>query len=346
MGDLLTIDGSFGEGGGQILRSALALSVITRRPFELKNIRAGRKKPGLQPQHLECVRAAAEVSRGHVQGADTGSLTLRFEPGEAAAGDYRFDIGTAGSTSLVLHTVYLPLALLGEGSRVGITGGTHVPFSPCTHYLELEWLPLMWAAGLRLSLKLDRPGFYPVGGGKIRVEVSPSSLRGLQIPDRGPMINFQGVSLVANLEVSIAERQRRQAVRALGLGHEIRPEAIEIVEMRAPSPGTALILGAEFEGGGRACAFALGERGKKAEKVAEEAALAFRAFLSSPGAVDEHAGDQLLLPLALAQGPSRFRVPAVTLHLLTNAEVVRRFVDREIRIDGSEGQPGLVEVMP
>lgn len=336
-----------GEGGGQILRTSLALSAITRRPFEITNIRAGRKKPGLQPQHLECVHATEDICRAQVRGAEIGSLSLRFEPGEAAVpGDYTFEIGTAGATSLVLHTVYLPLALQRETSQLRITGGTHVPFSPCFHYLERQWLPLLEAVGFKISLKLDRLGFYPVGGGKIRVEVAPARILGLQIPDRGAMINFEGLSLVCNLDVTIGERQKRHALRVLGLGREIRPESISVVSLGAASPGTALVLSAEFEGGGRACYFGLGERGKRAEKVAEEAAHAFRAFLATPGTVDEHAGDQLLLPLAVAGSPSIFQVSQVTQHLLTNSEVVRMFLDTTILVEGVKGEPAIVRVNP
>jgi RNA 3'-terminal phosphate cyclase (ATP) len=346
MSDLISIDGSFGEGGGQILRTSLALSAITGRPIEIRNIRAGREKPGLQAQHLRSVEATAEICQGKTRGADLHSTLLRFEPGEVRPGDYQFDIGTAGATGLVLHTVYLPLALQKETSHVGITGGTHNPFSPCFHYLEQQWMALLAAAGFRLSLKLDRAGFYPVGGGKIRVEISPAEVSALQLTDRGSLALFQGLSLVANLDISIAERQKAQALRHLRGRYGIQPRDIETAELKAPSPGTAIILTAEFEGGARACYFGLGARGKRAEKVADEAAEPMRDFLSGDATVDEHAADQLLLPLAFAPGVSAFSTPAVTQHLLTNAEVIRMFLNTEIRIRGEKGQPGQVEIVP
>jgi len=346
MSDLLSIDGSLGEGGGQILRTSLALSAITGRPIEIRNIRAGRQKPGLRPQHLKSVEAIGEICRAAIRGAEINSSLIRFEPGEVLAGDYQFEIGTAGATGLVLHTVYLPLALQDQTSQVLITGGTHNPFSPCYHYLEQQWRPLLSAAGFRVSLKLDRAGFYPVGGGKIRAEILPARPSGLQLTQRGKMTDLRGLSLVANLDIAIAERQKSQALRGLSGVHNVHKRDIGTGQLRAPSPGTAIILTAEFEGGARACYFGLGARGKRAEKVGDEAAKPMKEFLAGDATIDEYAADQLLLPLAFAPQVSDFRTAAITQHLLTNAEVIRMFLDTEIRIEGDLGQAARVVIAP
>lgn len=346
MPELIFIDGSSGEGGGQILRTSLSLSAITGRPFEIENIRARRAKPGLRPQHLKCVEAMAEVCGAKVRGAAVGSVFLRFEPAELRAGDFVFDIGTAGATSLVLQTVYLPLSLLEEPSTVSITGGTHNPFSPCFHYLQEQWLPLVTQAGLHISLKLDRLGFYPVGGGKIRAAIKPAVPRAVQITDRGKLENFRGVSFVANLDREIAERQKRRALRTLGKREGIKAMQIQVETFKAPSPGTAIYLTAEYEHGARACYFGLGERQKRAEEVGEEAALPMGQFLDSEATVDQFAADQLMLPLAIASGPSEFITACSTEHQRTNADIIARFVEVKIEIQELESGASKVRIDP
>ena len=168
---MIEIDGSLGEGGGQVLRSALSLSILTRQPFHIYNIRLGRKTPGLKAQHLKAVDAAAAISHAVVEGARLDSTSLTFSPGELRTGRYKFEIGTAGSTSLVLQTVFLPLSLSGSASSVMITGGTHVPWAPCYHYLEWQWLPVIHHLGFDLSLSLEQAGFYPQGGGRISATI-------------------------------------------------------------------------------------------------------------------------------------------------------------------------------
>src|SRR5262245_3061068 len=201
MADVIEIDGSQGEGGGQVLRSSLALALLTGRPFHLRNVRARRSKPGLQPQHLKSVQAAAEIGQAKVKGASLGSCDLVFEPGPVRGGAYRFDIGTAGATGLVLHTVYLPLALRGEGpSEVTLIGGTHVTHSPSFHFLDATWRPYLERLGLQIGLRLDRPGFYPRGGGCVRAFVQPCpALQPLTLLERGP-IGVTGASAVAGLD--------------------------------------------------------------------------------------------------------------------------------------------------
>jgi RNA 3'-terminal phosphate cyclase (ATP) len=288
----------------------------------------------------------AEVCGAKVRGAAVGSVSLRFEPGELRAGDFVFDIGTAGATGLVLHTVYLPLSILDEPSMVSITGGTHNPFSPCFHYLQEQWLPLLSQTGLRVSLKLDRLGFYPVGGGKVRATISPAEPVGLQLLDRGKLKSFRGVSFVANLDREIAERQKRRALRTLGKREEIKAKQIQVETFKAPSPGTCIYLTAEYEGGGRACYFGLGKIGKRAEEVGEEAALPMAQFLDSDAALDQFAADQLMLPLALASEPSEFTTASATEHQRTNADIITRFVDVKIEFQEQASGASKVKIIP
>lgn len=339
---LLELDGSLGEGGGQILRTSLALSLVTGRPFHLFNIRAGRPKPGLQPQHLTCVRAAAAIGQAQLRGASRGSIDLVFEPGSVRSGNYRFDVGTAGATSLVLHTLYLPLALgMSAPSQLTLIGGTHVSHSPCYHFLETTWRVYLERFGLGLDLHLVRPGYYPRGGGVVEAVVQPcSSLRPARLHERGPL-RVTGFSAVAGLPTEIAKRQARRTrfrLQQAGLEAAIHEESWD------GGPATVLALVLETTPA-PALFFALGERGKRAERVADEAVdQALHYLHAAPAAVDGHSADQVLLPLALAEGPSEFTVAEVTSHLLTNADVIRRFVDRAIHIDGSPGRPGVVRI--
>jgi len=340
---MVEIDGSFGEGGGQILRTALALSALTGTAVRVVNIRARRPKPGLMAQHLKAVEAAAAVSQARVTGASLGSRELCFEPTRVRGGDYRFAIGTAGSTALVLQTVFLPLCAAPMTSEVEIEGGTHVPWSPCFDYLAHQWQPFLRQMGLHLELELLRAGFYPRGGGRIRARVSPSAPRSaLRLVQRGDLVRVYGVSAVARLGANIARRQRDRAVARLR--EHGAPVDFDIVHLPAPSPGTMLLVLGEFAAGGRCCYFSLGARGKPAERVADEAVEAFEAFLQTDGAIDEHLVDQLLLPAAFAPGTSEFRTARVTAHLLTNLEVVRKFLAIRIAVDGERDQPGLVRV--
>ncbi|BCR06754.1 ribosomal subunit interface protein [Desulfuromonas versatilis] len=339
---MVEIDGSYGEGGGQVLRSALSLSLLTGRAVRLKNIRSGRSRPGLMPQHLKAVQAASAVGRARVEGAAPGSTALVFEPAGLHPGQFRFDIGTAGSTSLVLQTILLPLCLAGEPSHCVITGGTHVPWSPCYHYLQRLWLPCLRRAGLEVALEMERTGFYPRGGGKISASIAPvEALRPLSLAERGAIRSASLLSFVTQLDERIAERQLHQARRRLA-GRFGRIEQ-ELAELPGPGKGSLLLVVAEFEHS-RCCYYGLGERGKSAERVADEAVDALERFLGSGGAIDEHLADQLLLPLALAEGRSELRTARVTEHLLTNAWVIRQFLPADIVIEEAPGRAGLVRI--
>jgi RNA 3'-terminal phosphate cyclase (ATP) len=345
---MIEIDGSLGEGGGQVLRSALTLSVLTRQAVRLTHIRARRPKPGLQPQHLAAVKAAAAISAAQVEGAALDAQQLTFTPDRVRGGDYRFDIGTAGATSLVLQTIYLPLALSvsppAPASEITLIGGTHVPWSPSFHYLDLQWRPYLTRLGLSIGLDLLLAGFYPVGNGELRAEIAPAGpIPPLLLPERGALRRLRGISAVANLDTSIAERQRDHALRRLHSRH--KGVEIELLDLPARSKGTFLLLLAEFRHGS-ACYVGLGALGKRAEQVADEACLWLEKFLDSGGAVDEYLADQLLLPLAFAEGASRFRTVRVTEHLRTNAEIIHAFDAAQIEIERGAGGAGLVHVTP
>jgi len=337
------LDGSVGEGGGQILRTSLALSLITGKPFHLRHIRARRSRPGLQPQHLASVRAAAAVGQAALKGASKGSTDLVFEPGPVAAGNYHFAIGTAGATGLVLHTVYLPLALAEGFSTVTIEGGTHVPHSPCFHFLELTWRGYLGLLGLTLDLTMRRPGFYPRGGGLIQASIQPvSQIQALNLAQLTLERKIAGFSAAAGLPEHVRRRQAdraRQGLRALDCDVHL------VEETWQGGPGS--VLGLQVHTGPvPTFFFSLGERGKPAERVADEAVHEVRAFLEAdPPAMDGHSADQILLPLALAPGPSRFAVAALTQHTLTNARVICAFVDRTIKCHGQVGEAGVVEVL-
>jgi RNA 3'-terminal phosphate cyclase (ATP) len=338
---MLDIDGSLGEGGGQILRSALALSLMTGKPFRLRKIRANRKpKPGLRPQHLACVRAAVKIGSANVSGDAVGSSQLTFEPGPVSPGNYRFAIGTAGATALVLHTVYLPLALAGGPSEIVLEGGTHNEKAPCYHFLETTWAVYLKRMGLSIKLEMERPGFYPRGGGIIKAHIAPcSKLRPLTMTGPVKLEQATILSAVAGLPDHVAKRQARRAtvrLRDAGMSPEVTFEEWD--------GGPGCMLAITLPGTVPSLFFGLGARGKPAEAVADEAADEALPHRDSGMPVDRHSGDQLLLPLAIADGESEYHVSAIDRHLTTNAAVILMFVDRKITIEGEEGSPGVVKV--
>jgi RNA 3'-terminal phosphate cyclase (ATP) len=341
---LVTLDGSVGEGGGQILRTALALSLLSGRPFRIVKIRANRAKPGLRPQHLKAVEAAAALSGAAVAGASVGSrdLTFRPDPTPYTPRDLDVEIGTAGSTALVLHTLHLPIALRAERPvRLTMTGGTFNTKAPSYPFLMTTWRAYMSALGLPVALAMPTAGFYPRGGGRLEAWIEPATPQPLEFIDRAPVSHIEGVAGVAHLNRSIAERMRDRALARLderGLKAEI-----QLVDWSSASPGAALSLTAHH-GTIPTTFVGLGERGKPAEVVADEAVDELLAFEDFEGAVDLHSADQLLLPLSLAPGRSEYTVSRVTEHLRTNLQTIQSFLDRPIHIEEIDNGPAHVIV--
>jgi RNA 3'-terminal phosphate cyclase (ATP) len=341
---VVEIDGRTGEGGGQILRTALSLSALLGTPFQIRNIRGNRAKKGLRAQHLAAVNAVKIVSRAQVSGDEIGSERLYFEPTRVHAGSYRFDIGTAGATPLVLQALIPPLLFAGAPSKIILTGGTHVPISPPFNYLNDVFFPLLAEQGIRVTGSIRTYGFYPRGGGEIEAVVSPQGNRSYAPPDLSnnkAIWRITGVSAVGNLPSSIAARQRQAALRVLA---EIdAPVNIECSSVATPGHGTFVFLKAE---GGvcRAGFSSIGIPGKRAETVGTEAAGALVQYSRQEGCVDPHLADQLVIYYSLAEGTTIFTTTEITSHLLTNLAVLSQFLGMGYRVEGSLGSPGKVSV--
>jgi RNA 3'-terminal phosphate cyclase (ATP) len=337
---VITIDGSQGEGGGQILRTSLALSLVTGQPFRMEQIRAKRQKPGLLKQHLTAVEAAKTVGCAEITGASLGSQTLEFRPGPVTPGNYRFAVGTAGSATLVLQTV-LPALLTASGrSTLTLEGGTHNPMAPPFDFLDQCFLPLIQRMGSSIELELRRPGFFPAGGGRFHAKVEPvKRLARLALLERGPIRSRRARIWNSKLAESVAQRELTVIREEL----KWRPEECSIETVPHPlGPGNAVVLMLETEHlTGVFTSF--GERGRPAEEVARSAAGAAKAWLEANVPVDEHLADQLLLPMALAGGGS-FRATQPSLHTTTNAEVIQRFLPLPIRTEQESQLAWLVKL--
>lgn len=331
---MLTIDGSRGEGGGQIVRSSLALSLVTGKSVTIENIRAGRRKPGLMRQHLAAVRAAAEIGGGGVDGAEIGSKFLTFHPATIAAGEYQFSVGTAGSATLVLQTV-LPALMTADGpSRVTLEGGTHNPWAPPFDFLDKAYLPLVCRMGPRISTELERPGFYPAGGGRFHVMIQPAPLlHGFDITQRGEMSEPLVRAVVAALPRHIAQRECDRIANKSNW-----PRAsFQIDEVKAAhGPGNVVMIELRsqhvtevFTGFGR--------QGIRAEKIADDVLKAAQAYLSSAAPIGPNLADQLMLPMGISAhtggGGGTFQTMHLTRHSLTHMEIIQRFLDVDVQID-------------
>ena len=350
--DVLILDGSYGEGGGQILRTALSLSAVTARPFRITSIRAGRHNPGLLPQHLSAVRAAAKISGAAVSGDRLGSPELSFSPTHPPkSGSYAFDVaetaerGSAGSVSLILQTLLVPLALADRASTVVLRGGTHVQWSPSFDDLVNAYFPALRRIGFRIDAELKHWGWYPIGNGEISCEIGidrgASGLNPIQLVDRGPLQQVAGTAVAANLPAHIPRRMADRAQTSLddlGVRVNILPRRVT-----AACPGAGIFLVANYKN--MAASFSTyGRLGKPSEAVADEAVTALREHHASGGAVELHLADQLLLPLSLAGGISTFTTPRPTSHLRTNAWAIGQFAIADISI--KEEMPCRVNIHP
>lgn len=328
MSTWIHIDGSAGEGGGQVLRTALSLSLVTGTPFRIERIRARRRKPGLLRQHLTAVQAAAQIGRARVAGAELGSPSLSFEPSEVRPGEYEFAVGTAGSATLVFQTL-LP-ALLHEraASRVIVEGGTHNPAAPPFDFLAGTFLPVLERMGASVTATLQRCGFYPAGGGRVTFEIAPCpGLRPLTLLHRGAT-HVTARGLVASLPESIAKRELSLVRERLGLErHQCRVESVD----ECVGPGNVLLIAIAGEQITEIVT-GFGVRGVSAEKVASDACDEAERYLRSDVPVGSHLADQLLIPMALA-GAGSFRTVTPSAHTATNVSVVRRFLDVPMAID-------------
>jgi RNA 3'-terminal phosphate cyclase (ATP) len=324
---MVRIDGSQGEGGGQVLRTSLALSLVTGTPFTITNIRAGRKKPGLLRQHLTAVKAAESVGAAEVSGAELGSRELTFRPRALAAGNYHFSVGTAGSATLVLQTVLPALLMAQAPSLLMLEGGTHNPAAPPFDFLQKAYLPLLRRMGPAVEATLERPGFFPAGGGKFRVDVKPAPLKPLSLLERGRVLRREVKAVVAMIPFDVAKRELDTVAGVL----KWRPDEFRTEELKR-SPGPGNVLSAEVESEHVTEVFtAFGERGKRAETVGEEVAAETKRYLDAEVPVGEHLCDQLLLLLALARGGT-FRTLPLDGHSETQLHTMAHFLDVKVQV--------------
>jgi RNA 3'-terminal phosphate cyclase (ATP) len=331
-GSHVLIDGAFGEGGGQIVRTALSLSACTGRSVRIERVRARRRRPGLQPQHLAAVRAMQTICGASVEGDELGSDALSFEPGPVQAGRYRFDVGTAGSTALVLQTVLPALAGAQGPSEVEIVGGTHNPLAPTFEFLNESFLPLLARIGVDVRLELVRYGFYPRGGGCLRAHVRGSThWRPLVLRDRGAILRRSIEILLSRLPAHVAERELGVLCARLGVD---RADTL-VRAIHALSPGNVAVVRIESDALSLVLT-ELGVRGRRAEDVAEAFAERVIRYLRIGAPIDEHLADQILLPLALARGGA-FVTVAPSDHALTNAAVIEKFLPVEVSSRPTEG---------
>ncbi len=338
---MIIIDGSEGEGGGQVLRNALALSLVTGQPFRIEKIRANRPRGGVMRAHVTAVEAACAIGGAECEELAVGATALTFAPGAVRPGEYQFAVGTAGSTSLVLQTVLPALVLADAPSRLVLEGGTHNPYAPPFDFIERVFLPVLNRMGPRVSARLARYGFYPAGGGRIEIDIEPCvRLAPIELIERGAQQSVEAQALVAALPGEIAVRELAEVERVLGWPEESRritqlPERV--------GPGNIVMLEARFAHITEMMS-GFGKLGVSAEAVAEKAAKRMAGYLASGAAVGPHLADQLLLPMALAGGGC-FTTVKLSQHSRTAADVIGKFLPARFRFEEREGAPNLVTVV-
>ena len=338
---MITIDGSFGEGGGQILRTSLSLAAITGTAVRFERIRANREKPGLMRQHLACAKAVAEICSGELEGAELNAQELTFRPGRIRGGDYRFVIGSAGNTLLLAQTVLPVLLMADEPSTVVLEGGTYTTHAPVYDFFERVYLPCLAKMGVEVAVEMERIGFYPVGGGRVRLSVKPArAWRQLTLMERGELRDARVTALGSGLDESILADELRIFQAGLADMFPFQPEA-RMVE----SPGSGNVLFAELEYGGLTELFsACGSFGVSRKSVAKQAAGLVKQYLKGGWVVGQFLADQLMLPMALGKGGA-YLTGRPTKHSLTNREVIRKFLDVEINFNEKDNNQIEMEIV-
>ena len=337
---MIVIDGSEGEGGGQVLRTALSLSLVTGQPFRIENIRANRSRAGVMRQHVTAVEAACAIGGAECEELAVGASTLSFTPGKVKPGEHHFAVGTAGSTSLVLQTILPPLMLAGAPSRLVLEGGTHNIYAPPFDFIDRVFLPIVNSMGPQVTAKLGRHGFYPAGGGRIEVEIEPSpSLARLDLLERGELLSVEARAVVAALPGEIAVRELEAVEKILGWPEERR--RIEQLPERT-GPGNILMLEAVFEHITEIMS-GFGKLGVPAQTVGEQASKRMAGYLASDAIAGPYLADQLLLPMALAGGGS-FTTVKPSSHARTGAEVITKFLPISVGFEEKQDRHHLVTV--
>jgi RNA 3'-terminal phosphate cyclase (ATP) len=340
----LQLDGSILEGGGQLLRVAIALSAVTNKPIQVDKIRLRREKPGLRNQHLSAIKAIAELVDGKVTGLDVGSQSITFDPGPIVSKDFRVDIGTAGSTTLVLQALLPGLCFAPHATRVTLSGGTNNPLAPSTDYMENVLIPTLRLMGYDSQVELVRRGFYPRGGGEVRTLSNPvNTLKPLHLAEPSIVESIKILSYSCRLPSHITERMASVASGLLRKNNfdaiETKVESTQAGNAKCSSdPGCGLLIAVQYTSGAVAGFDGLGERGKSAEKVAGEVTSNALRHLRSTSTVEPHLCDQLIVWMILASGLSEIRTSELTLHSLTCMEIARRMLGVEFQVQGKLGE--------
>lgn len=335
---MIEIDGSFGEGGGQILRTAVSLSAVTGEPVRISNIRATRPNPGMSPQHVTGIEAVAEICGGDADGLFAGSKEIVFKPGQLTGGEFEFDVGTAGSISLVLQSCLLPAIMSKSPLRISVKGGTDVRWSPPIDFVRLVHLPLLERFGANCDMSLISRGFYPEGGGEVTLETSPTGgLKPVNLSNRGKVQSVRGIAFAQNLPEHIATRMKHSALKKLLDFKEIR---IDVELTKGHSTGAGIVLTAECENT-TIGASALGAKGVRSETLGESCAEDLLETIKSGTTVDEHMLDQILPYVALAGKGSRVLAEEMTGHARTNIWVIEQFLEKKF---STTDKNGLIEV--
>jgi len=344
---MIEIDGSYGEGGGQVLRTAVALGAVLSKEIHVFNIRAGRAEPGLRPQHMTGVKAAAELCSANLQGLEVGATEFVFKPGKLRAGTFRFDVGTAGSVTLVLQTLMPILAFAPGTVQLEITGGTDVKWSPPIDYLRLVTLPILKKIGYHGELDMVRRGHYPKGGGLVKFSSEGAShLKPMNYEKPGSISKIFGISHAVALPRHVAERQAAAARKTLEEAKLPSPSIdVEVVDDKRPlGPGSGIVLSAEMPNGNILGSDALGERGRPAEEVGSTAGKILVEEVESGTMLDRHMGDMIIPYLVLAKGASEVSVSRVTQHTRTNVKVAEWFTGARLDLEGELDHPGKLRV--